>query len=252
MRTYCFTIDDNIRFLKEITEGAPSSLFHHPYTGMLRRLHERFGIKIQLNLFYRMAGFTLSEMTDHYKSEWQANADWLKLSFHSLEEVASPYLTASYDEVFADCAAVHREILRFAGKASLAATTTVHCCHTTRAGVQALSNLGIRGLLGLFGTRTSYSLSDDVAEILRQGKTLSLEGITYGNLDLVINNLKRDEILPALAALLHHDEIHVMIHEQYFYTDYRAYQEDFEEKLAITFARLHDAGFKNLFFEEMI
>lgn len=252
MHTYCFTIDDNIRFLKEITAAAPSSLFQHPYMGMLRRLHERFGIKIQLNLFYRMPGFTLAEMPDRYQSEWQGNADWLKLSFHSEQENDRPYITADYAEVYRDCAAVHREILRFAGKASLAATTTVHCCYTTRAGAQALADLGMRGLLGLFGTRISYGLSEDLAEPLRQGKTLSYEGITYGKLDLVVNNFKRDAVLPMLRQLLRQDELHVMIHEQYFYPDYRAYQPDFEEKLADVFACLSAEGFENRFFEEMI
>ena len=51
MKTFCFTIDDNIRFLKELTAQKPGSMFDHPYLAMLRRLHERFDLKIQLNLF---------------------------------------------------------------------------------------------------------------------------------------------------------------------------------------------------------
>ena len=252
MHAYCFTIDDNVRFLKEITETAPRSLFDHPYTAMLRRLHERFGIKIQLNLFYEMPGFTLADMTAAYRREWLENAAWLKLSFHSKEETDRPYITSPYGEVYQDCAAVHREILRFAGDASLAATTTVHCCYTTREGAKALGDLGMRGLLGLFGTRISYSLSEEQAAILCEGKTLSHEGVTYGKLDLVVNNFKREDVLPALEALLRQSELHVMIHEQYFYPDYRRYQPDFEEKLAAVFARLTAAGFENRFFEEMI
>ena len=30
MKTYCFTVDDNIRFLKELTENGSASLFDHP------------------------------------------------------------------------------------------------------------------------------------------------------------------------------------------------------------------------------
>ena len=113
MKQFCFTIDDNIRFIKELSESGAESLFDHPYPALLRRLHERFGIKIQLNLFYRMEGFDLSKASDRFKDEWQANADWLKLSFHSELENVRPYENSGYDEVYNDCRAVHDEILRF-------------------------------------------------------------------------------------------------------------------------------------------
>ena len=128
---YCFTVDDNIRFLKELTQQQPEDMFSHPYLAMYRRLHEAHGVKVQLNLFYEMPGFTLSQMTDRYREQWQANAHWLKLSFHSRLENVRPYESSGYDEVFSDCAAVHREILRFAGPDSLGKTTTIHYCRNT-------------------------------------------------------------------------------------------------------------------------
>ena len=54
MKTFCFTVDDN--FLKELTEGNYNSIFDHPYLALYRRLHERYGLKVQLNLFYRTEG----------------------------------------------------------------------------------------------------------------------------------------------------------------------------------------------------
>ena len=124
-------MDDNIRFFKEITDVRPKRIFDHPYLAMYRRLHNEFGLKVQLNLFYRMEGFDLSQMSADYYSEWEENADWLKLSFHSALENARPYESSGYDEVRRDCENVHREILRFAGNTSLAQTTTVHYCVTT-------------------------------------------------------------------------------------------------------------------------
>ena len=114
MKNFVFTVDDNIRFLKELSEGNKKSLFSHPYCAMYRRLHEKYGLKVQMNLFYEMSGFTLSEMTGRFQKEFSENADWLKLSFHSLLENVEPYLSSGYSKVYADCQAVHREILRFA------------------------------------------------------------------------------------------------------------------------------------------
>jgi len=256
MKTFCFTIDDNIRFLKELSEEQPNSLFDHPYPAMLRRLHERFGIKIQLNLFYRVGDFDLSQATDRYKSEWQENADWLKLSFHSDRENSFPYKDSGYDEVFRDCRAVHNEILRFASPASLAETTTVHFCQTLPEGTRALAENGVKGLLGLFGTvehpSTSYSLDEDMASEIRSGKILTLDGMAYAAIDMIVNMVRLENITPMLTSLLERETLRVMIHEQYFYQDYKAYQPDFEEKLITVFSLLAQNNYQSRFFEEMI
>lgn len=256
MKTFCFTIDDNIRFLKEITEQNMERIFAHPYLAMLRRLHEKFDLKIQLNLFYRMNGFDLSQMSARYADEWRAAADWLKLSFHSELENPRPYLNSGYEEVFADCHAVHEEILRFSAPKSLAKTTTVHCCQTTPEGVTALFDNGVQGLLGLYGNeetpRTSYSLSEDIAAELRNGKIETLDGMTHASIDMIINTVKREDIPSKLTELFSRESLRVMIHEQYFYKDYPRHQPDFEEKLVLVFSLLRDQGYQSCFFEELI
>ena len=256
MKTFCFTVDDNIRFFKEITEQGLGSIFEHPYLAMLRRLHKRFGVKIQLNLFFKMEGFELSQMSDRYAHEWDAVSDWLKLSFHSQLENASPYEKSGYDEVYADCRAVHEQILRFASPRSLAKTTTVHYCRTTSEGLSALSDNGVRGLLGLFGKadapRTSYNLDEEKASVLRGGEILSVNGLAFASLDMIVNMVRMEKLLPKLELLLPRDSIRVMIHEQYFYADYPAYQPNFETKLECVFGFLHENGYRSLFFEELI
>ena len=256
MLDFCFTVDDNIRFLKEITERKYRSIFEHPYLAMYKRLHERFDLKIQLNLFYRCDGFDLSMMSDAYKDEWAENSDWLKMSFHSELENVRPYENSGYDEVKAHCERVHREILRFAGETSLAKTTTVHYCVTTAQGLSALKDCGVEGLLGLFGDdkapRTSYGLPFDEAEIIRQGNVVSDNGIAFSGIDIVLNCFSKQEILQILQGLLGQKCIKVMIHEQYFYPDYFNYQQDFEQKLFATFAFLCEQGYQSKFFENII
>ena len=48
---YCFTLDDNIRFLEESARGGLPSLFQHPYPALLRRCHQVYGAKFQLNMY---------------------------------------------------------------------------------------------------------------------------------------------------------------------------------------------------------
>jgi len=254
MKKFCFTVDDNIRFLRTLTAENAGSLFSNPYLAMYKRLHEKYRLKVQLNLFYEMPGFDLSQMTDRFKAEWAENAHWLKLSFHSRLENVDPYLSSGYQEVYTDCAAVHREILRFAGERSLGKTTTIHYCQTTEEGLHALRDHGIQGLLGLFGTddapRSSYSLPESDASLLRKGEILHRLGLDFYSIDLVMNLYDREELLHRLRTLLNRDALRVMIHEQYFYSDYTAYQPDFEEKLDRAFALLTENGFESCFAEE--
>ncbi len=256
MKLFCFTIDDNIRFLKEIMAQSMPSIFDHPYMAMLRRLHEKFDLKIQLNMFYRMDGFDLSQMSDRYSEEWASAADWLKFSFHSDRENPYPYENSPYEEVFSDCRMVNEQILRFAGRKSLAKTTTVHCCRTTQEGLRALSDNDVRGLLGLFGDRetprTSYSLCESKASVIRDGQVIMSDNISFAAIDMIINSVKKEDILPKLTQLLSRETIRVMIHEQYFYEDYRRYQPDFEEKLTTVFSALRSHSYKSVFFEEML
>ena len=256
MKRFCFTVDDNIIFLKEITQNGLKSIFDHPYLALYRHLHEKYDLKIQLNLFYDAYGFTLSEVSDKHRREWEANADWLKLSFHSRKAIPRPYENSGYGEMFADCELTHREILRFASEASLAKTTTIHYCLATEEGVRALADLGVRGLLGIYGTSENpqgsyYSASEECDE-LRQGKTVTQNGMDFAGIDIVLNSSTKDAILSRLASLSDRELIKVMIHEQYFYPHDRHYQPEFAEKLDATFAFLADNGFKSVFFENTL
>lgn len=255
-KAFIFTMDDNIRFLQELIASNAQSIFDHPYTRTLKELHEKYGVKIQLNLFYKTPSFTLSQMTENYKKEWQDNASWLKLSFHSLEESPRPYLDAGYDEVYNDCQKVHNEILRFAGEESLAKTTTLHFTRATNDGLRALKECGVQGLLGLYGTdenpRSSYQTSkaDDV--ILRHGGIAVQDGIAYAGIDIILDRFTIPEILTQLKSLSSRKIVKILIHEQYFYKDYARYQPEFRDKLETAFTFLTKHGYVPKFLEDVI
>ena len=256
MKTFCFTVDDNIRFFKDLTFGEYHSIFEHPYLAVYKRLHEKFGLKVQLNLFYQTGDFNLSQMTEKYQDEWSKNSDWLKLSFHSKEENYRPYEFSSYEEVYADCKDVHQQIVRFATINALAKTTTVHYCRTTAQGLDALKDNGVMGLLGLYGDkdepRTSYGIIEEHAEKIREGAIVEVNGTCHAGIDVVINEYSTEDVLQKLAGLTGRNHLNVMIHEQYFYPDYKAYQPDYEQKLCAVFDLLKNHDYKSKFLEELL
>ena len=127
------SVDDNILCLADLTKNKDiyHSIFDNPYLAIYKRLHDHYGAKVPLNVFYEFnreaavcfsknrPDFNLSMMTDHFREEWEANADWLKLSFHSRAEMPDkPYELALPETIIADYEAVRREVLRFAGEKS--------------------------------------------------------------------------------------------------------------------------------------
>ena len=231
---YHFFIEDNIWFLRDLNREKPASAFCHPYLAMLKRLHEKYGTKVQLDLFYSTDDFNLSEMTDRYKDEFKANSDWLCFGFHSrCEFPAEIYKNATYDEVFEDCQKIHAEIKRFAGEECLSLYTSVHYAAISDEGKRALRDCGIRGMIDLFAFKGEENLAygirfDDRAEPFTYDAGT---GFYYYYNDMIINLYKLDEIDDFVAKIPTKPLTLVMIHEQYFVPFYKAYQPDYAEKL---------------------
>lgn len=256
MKKFCFTIDDNIRFLEDLTKNNYSSIFENPYLAMLKRLRDKFNIVVQLNLFYKTDNFDLSMMTDRYKGEFTDNSNWIKFSFHSYFQQPKPYEFSNYQTIYEHCKKTHEQIIRFAGEKSLAKTTTIHYCLLTSEGILALKSCNVYGFLGLYGQkgaeRLSYQNTPDEIEILQEGGVVESDGMFYSGIDQVINGVYFSDIEKCLTPYLDREFVKVMIHEQYFYPDYIRYQHDFEDKLRLVFEILTKNYYNSIFFEEIL
>lgn len=162
-KTTYFFIDDVIWVMRDLTRQRPKSLFDNPFMAPLKEAHEKYGFKVQLNLFYRTDffygndEFTLSEMTDAYKQEWEANSDWLKLAFHAKQEFPDyPYVNASYQDLKDNFELIVGEIKRFAGAKSVSYVVCPHWLPISKEGCQALYDCGVRAVSPSYGNRTEY------------------------------------------------------------------------------------------------
>lgn len=162
-RAYFF-IDDVIWVFRDLARQKPASLFDNPFMRLLKEGHDRYGMKVQLNVFYRTDffygrdEFTLADMTDAYKAEFEAASHWLKLGFHAKQEFPDyPYINADYADVKADLEDIKREVFRFAGEASFAHAVIPHWLPISKDACQALYDGGIRLLAMSSGPRTPYN-----------------------------------------------------------------------------------------------
>ena len=163
MKQAYFFIDDFIWTLRDVARQKPASLFDNEYFKMLKEKHDKYGLTVQLNLFYRTDffygedEFTLSDFPDTYKSEFEANSNWLKMTFHATQEFPDyPYINADYDTIKIGYERVVKEIKRFAGENSLSNAVIMHWLPISCDGVRALVDCGVKFL--------SYSFGDDVRE----------------------------------------------------------------------------------------
>ena len=249
--------DDNILFLQDITKNRDkyTSIFDNPYLALYKKAHDLYGACVHLNLFYEYIPderffsahpdrFDLSMMTDKFKSEFEANSDWLKLAFHSNSEFPDkPYAHATSEQIREDYEKVIREIVRFAGKSVLTDSTTVHWGAANREVVRTLRELGLRSLTGYFRRNAKgepsvsyYFDGDDLDHIgTRDFWYDEEEDMIFAQIDLVLNEKTYADVMEALPAIVENPQrggfISLMIHEQYFHPDYRRHLPDFESRV---------------------
>ena len=263
---YRLSFDDNIWFLRDITLNANiyRSIFDNPYLAFIKQVHDTYGTRIHINIYYQTDGFNISQMTSKYKNEWKENAGWLRLSFHALQnDPDSPYINADYTEMKRDCERVMEQIKRFAGEELIGPVTTLHWGEATVDGCRALRDTGFKGQVGDFNVDNdlppvSYYL--DVEKRRHINKRFiwkdNQEDIIFVRTSIIINCYKVEEIMPFLDAIkkspYKSGYMDLQIHEQYFYPFYEAYQSDYRQKVLTSVQWAVDNGYQSAFLSECI
>lgn len=276
MNKFRVSSDDNILFLQDLTKNKDvyKSIFENPYLAVYKKAHDLYGAKVHLNLFYEFIPtedfsghteyFNLTMMTDKFKDEFIANSDWLKLAFHANSEYPDmPYKNTTYKQMHDDCVKVCREIIRFAGKECMNDTTTIHWGEVNREGVRALRNLGMKSLTGYL------TFNEDgtplVAYYLNNEETAHTdnrdfwydesEDMMFARIDIVLNLKDYNWVMEEMERIYAHPGrrgfVSMMIHEQYYHSDYKNYLPDFEKRTLDACKFLSDRGYKGTHVADM-
>ena len=298
-------IDDVIWVFRDLTRQRPKSMFGNPLLGALREAHKRYGLKVQLNCFFRtdffygMDEFSLADMTDAYKDEWQASKDWLRLGFHSYQEFPDyPFINSSYDDVATAFDRVFNAVRRFAGEGVFTYALVGHWLPFSKDGCRALKDRGVKLVACTDGLRYAYTGDRDSlpyghafrVENNRKPETALFQRAAYdpallssacsynhlvpgqvertcGTFSCVFDRdvgigFKRFRNGPMLnlctpekvrADMEDESSSELLVigdHEQYFYSDYYAYQPDYVEKIFLAAQLAHVAGREFIFIED--
>ncbi len=270
-KRYNFFIDDCSFFLMHLATEHPKSLFDEFFIGGLRKIHDAYGSKFTLNLFYHddHHDFCIADMPDCYKSEFADNSDWLKMSFHAKSEFPDrPYQSADADTLAADYDLVHGEITRFAGERSFMRPLVIHWAMTNPENFRVLKERGVNLLTGGFidsishiGEKHSVRVTDigyhyekDICEYIAKRHLFydrRFDMFLMNNL-ICCNYDNMNEIRRIFAALKDEprDTISLMTHEQYTYPDYFNHIPDHIERIGFACRCATEAGYSPVYFAE--
>lgn len=140
-----FYIDDHSFLFTALAKERPDRAFEHFYLKQLKRLHDKYGLKVVLNSFYRNdhEEFLLKDMPDIWKKEFEDNAHWLKFSLHAYSEFPDrPYADASRKKFLEDYALLKEEIERFAGASAFIVPNVLHWANLSPGVADELIKLG--------------------------------------------------------------------------------------------------------------
>ncbi len=159
-----FYVDDVIWCFRDIARQRPASIFDQLFLKILKEAHDKYGLRVMLNCFYRTDyfygddEFTLAEMPDDYKAEWEANSDWIKIGYHAKQEFPDyPHVNIDYDDMKNIYTRFATEVKRFAGEKILSKAFNPHWSPVSKDGVRALRDCGIKLCGVTSGERREYN-----------------------------------------------------------------------------------------------
>ena len=276
-KRYNFFVDDHIFFLTDLARERPAKAFDHFYLAFWKKMHTLYGTKVTLNCFYRNdhdeKKFTLSEMPECYKGEFEENSDWLKLAFHAYSEFPDrPYQNVSGEKLGEDYELVQREIERFAGPATFKEATVLHWAMARPSGIAALAAHGVKVLEGQY-TNSNTGLADqaekevfcDVGYFMPLEESIYLRDhrvwydfrvpMTYIRGTAVLNLVPMAEIPARIIGATDEDTtgqdiVNLASHEQYSFPRYFNYLPDHLERLELAIKMMTERGYKPVFFHD--
>ena len=161
-----FYLDDVMFLFQDLVRENPKSCWDHFLLSAFKEAHEKYGMTAQFNVFYRSdfyygargAEFTLRDMPDKWRDDFQSQKDWFRFGFHSYAEFPDyPWINASYDDVWFTWNVISREVERFAGPGMFAKAVTPHWGPMSKDGCVALKDCGVKAIWCSAGKRYEYN-----------------------------------------------------------------------------------------------
>jgi hypothetical protein len=152
------SVDDVNIMLKELSDKNYKTIYQHEIFNFLKSMHDQYGAVFSLYCFYQNPEdplWTLSNMTDQYRNEFEKASSWLKFGFHAqhsstkYNETVNPETALEHYTTFVDA------VRKFAGSASIDRIPRIHYFMGNKEQTRKWKNAeyGVEGFLSADDTR---------------------------------------------------------------------------------------------------
>ena len=243
-KMYNFFIDDNVFFFDDICRHKFNSVFDNFYLAGLKKAHERFGTGFTLNTFYHNwhhPQFDLSQFPDRYRTEFEANSDWLRLAFHGQSEFPEYPYSKAYPEKIAEHYEQWRNaMIRIAGEKSLFAPVIFHYFDAAPNARKFMREQGMKFFAVPTSGKAAFNAEFDQHEI---------------PVDIILNLFKADiaGIRGTLEQKIAAGQQKILIgsHEQYAYRHYVNYIPEYFDGLFAACETMKKHGYEPVYFNDL-
>lgn len=177
---YHFSIDDVFECLIEVTDkNIP--LFDHPMFSLLKDLHDKYGIRVGLNLFFQKEingkVRTLKEVRD-LKEEIISSGGWLYFGPHALDFDNSPF-NQNKEEQIKTFDMIYDEIDRIAGKETYEKWVRLHFYSESYELATYFKERGVEALFSTDRPAGSHRMPEEIKNNLIQNGCATYEGMNF-------------------------------------------------------------------------
>lgn len=139
------SVDDVVATLQRLTESEYKSIYEESFFWYMRLLHRLFGTKVTCYVFAHQAGWSISDIPEKYKHEFEDASEWLKFGFHAVsDEQKEDNILSNFEDAFVETESL---IKRFAGGESIARILRLHYWFCPKAYQGVLKNHGVHTVL---------------------------------------------------------------------------------------------------------
>lgn len=163
-----FSIDDTIAVFENLTKGNYSSCFEEPTLSFLKKLNEKYGLKVSMYCFFESeSGFCLSDATSKFKDEFRENHNWLRFGFHALNK-KSKYTDYNEDGFISESEKVYDNLNRIVSPEAVIYDVRLGFAKGNLECVKAFKNRypSFENLYGADDDRIEYYLTPEENDIL--------------------------------------------------------------------------------------
>lgn len=204
------SFDDTIEVFKDITKNEKEydEIFDNDMLSYLKNCHEKYGAVFSFYCYYTDGDFDLTQCTDKFVEDFQANSSWLKFAFHSFDG-NSDLVDVTPEDALKQYSMVTEELIRITGgEECIDSIPRLHRFAGNENAIIAINECeyGIAGLHTADDDRQSYYLEEEDSNYIADHDTfydqnhdllfvstdVRLEKTNLWNIDNLMDSILKD------------------------------------------------------------